>query len=161
MDASVEAGDLVAFEAGVVADGYSGEVGRTWPVGSNGNAAAVENLYRRWDRLWQRLLDACRPGATASDLLEAYRSAGEPLPVRPIAHGLGLGFDDPVVARDLPQTASKESLDPGVVLVLNARVDDDTVGSVTSHEPILITADGPELLSCSPYWNPDRQGAEA
>src|SRR3546814_12586976 len=31
-DRLVEPGDLVAFDAGVVADGYAGEVGRTWPV---------------------------------------------------------------------------------------------------------------------------------
>ncbi|MGV0801211.1 M24 family metallopeptidase, partial [Mycolicibacterium elephantis] len=29
----IENGDLVAFSAGVLADGYLGEVGRTWPVG--------------------------------------------------------------------------------------------------------------------------------
>ena len=58
----VQAGDLVAFDAGVVADGYAGEVGRTWPVGLDGSAAGVEDLYRRWDELWARLLDACRAG---------------------------------------------------------------------------------------------------
>ncbi len=31
-----QAGDLVSFDAGVVADGYAGEVGRTWPVGLDG-----------------------------------------------------------------------------------------------------------------------------
>lgn len=30
-DRRVRAGDLVSFDAGVVADGYVGEVGRTWP----------------------------------------------------------------------------------------------------------------------------------
>jgi Xaa-Pro aminopeptidase len=154
-DAVVQAGDLVAFDAGVVADGYTGEVGRTWPVDLNGSAAVVDELHQRWARLWEHLLDACRPGAPASDLLDAYRSAGEPLPVKPIAHGLGLGFDDPVVTRDLPETASRESLDPGVVLVLTGLVFDDTVGSVIAHEPVLITADGPEVLSCSPYWKPN------
>ena len=48
-DRRVQAGDLVAFDAGVVADGYAGEVGRTWPVGLNGSTAVVEDLYRRWD----------------------------------------------------------------------------------------------------------------
>src|SRR5690606_38002449 len=30
-DRRVQAGDLVSFDAGVVAGGYAGEVGRTWP----------------------------------------------------------------------------------------------------------------------------------
>ena len=32
-DGRVADGDLVAFAAGALADGYVGEVGRTWPVG--------------------------------------------------------------------------------------------------------------------------------
>jgi Xaa-Pro aminopeptidase len=153
--ATVVRGDLVSFDAGVVADGYAGEVGRTWPVALGGPTAAVDRLYERRERLWARLLDACRPGAAAGDLLEAYRLAGEPLPTTPIAHGLGLGFDDPVITRDLPETAAKERLDPGVVLVLTGIVFDPDVGSVIAREPVLVTADGPEVLSCSPYWNPD------
>ena len=155
VEARLRAGDLVAFDAGVVAGGYSGEVGRTWPVGTDGNAAVLTDLYQRSDRLWARLLDACQPGAPASGLLDAYRSAGEPLPKLPIGRGLGLGFDDPVITRDLPETAASERLDPGVVLVLTGCVFDDTIGSVIAHEPILITADGPEMLSRSPFWNPD------
>ena len=38
----------------------------------------------------------------------------------PVARGLGLGFDDPVIVRDLPETARGERLDPGVVLVVTA-----------------------------------------
>jgi Xaa-Pro aminopeptidase len=155
----VRAGDLVAFDAGVVADGYVGEVGRTWPAGLDGPTAGGGDLGRRWDRLWARLLDACRPGAPASGLLEAYGAAGEPLPATPIGRGLGLGFDDPVIVRDLPGTAARERLDPGVVLVVTACVSDDTVGSIVTHEPVLITADGPELLSSSPFWNSERTGA--
>ncbi len=48
-DGRVQAGDLVAFSAGVLAGGYIGEVGRTWPAGPNDDAAA---LYKRWDALW-------------------------------------------------------------------------------------------------------------
>jgi Xaa-Pro aminopeptidase len=155
----VQAGDLVAFDAGVVADGYAGEVGRTWPAALDGSTAGADDLGRRWDRLWARLLDACRSGAPASGLLEAYRAAGEPLPATPIGRGLGLGFDDPVIVRDLPETAARERLDPGVVLVVTACVADDTVGSIVTHEPVLITADGPELLSSSPFWNSERTGA--
>jgi Xaa-Pro dipeptidase len=159
-DGRVQAGDLVAFDAGVVADGYVGEVGRTWPVRLNGNAANVKGLYRRWDELWVRLFDACQPGAAASGLLEAYRLAGEPLPLIPVGRGLGLGFDDPVIVRDLPETAARERLDPGVVMVVTGCVFAEGVGFVTAHEPVLITPDGPEVLSASPFWNPESAGAQ-
>ena len=96
-DGSVQAGDLVAFAAGVLADGYLGEVGRTWPAGDS-DTEATRQLYRRSNDLWDRLIAACRPGAVASGLFAAYEAAGEPLPPMPVAHGLGLGFDPPVVS---------------------------------------------------------------
>ena len=52
-DGRVQTGDLVAFSSGVLDAGYTGEVGRTWPVGEpNGGA----DLYRRWDALWGQAL---------------------------------------------------------------------------------------------------------
>lgn len=157
-DGRVHAGHLVAFDAGVVADGCAGEVGRTWPVEPPRASASVRELYDRWERLWERLLDACRPGAAGSGLIEAYEAAGEPLPRGPIGRGLGLGFDDPVIVGDLPDTAAKERLDPGVVLVLTGSVTDDR-GTVVAHEAVLITPDGPEVLSGSPFWNRELGGA--
>lgn len=156
----VQTGDLVAFDAGVVVDGYTCEVGRTWPVGVDERTAGVTDLYRRWDELWARLLDACQPGAPASGLLDAYGAAGEPLPLVPVGRGLGLGFDDPVVVRDLPRTAATERLEPGVALVVTGTVIDDHVGSVVAHQPVLITPDGPEVLSSSPFWSREYLGAQ-
>ena len=137
----------MAFAAGALADGYVGEVGRTWPVGDVNGADA---LYRRSNDLWERLVDACRPGAPASDLLAAYDAAGEPLPPMPVAHGLGLGFDPPVISPDLPQTSAAERLDPGTVLAVTAYVWEAGVGAVFSRDAVLITDDGPEVLTSSP-----------
>src|ERR1700753_1618816 len=67
-DEQVAAGDLVAFSAGALADGYVGEVGRTWPV-SNTDDGPTHKLYQRSNELWDRLIAACRPAAPASDLL--------------------------------------------------------------------------------------------
>ncbi len=72
--------------------------------------------------LWDRLVAACRPGQPASDLLAAYEAAGEPLPPMPVAHGLGLGFDPPVVSPDLRTTSAEERLDPGMVLAVTGYV---------------------------------------
>lgn len=157
-DRRIEPGDLVTFDAGVVAGGYVGEVGRTWPAAADASLTGTEELHRRWDRLWTLLLDACQPGAPAAGLLDAYRTAGEPLPATPVGRGLGLGFDDPVIARDLPATAARERLDPGVVLVFTAAVTDDAVGSITTHDPVLVTDHGPEVLSSSPLWYGERTG---
>src|ERR1700752_3457955 len=66
-DGRVEEGDLVAFAAGALADGYVGEVGRTWLAGDPGGDP-TRKLYQRWNELWDRLVAACQPGAMAGDL---------------------------------------------------------------------------------------------
>jgi Xaa-Pro dipeptidase len=146
-DGIIKDGDLVAFSAGVLDGGYTGEVGRTWPVGEPSGAA---DLYRRWDALWHRLYDACQPGAPAIDLVAAYQAAGEELPPMPIARGLGLGFDPPVVSRHLPATAAEERLEAGMVLAVTGYVWQAGVGAVFGREAVLITPDGPEILTSSP-----------
>ena len=151
-DRRVKDGDLVAFSAGVLAGGYAGEVGRTWPVGDGRNAPDVSALYRRWDGLWSRLIAACRPGACAGELLGAYQSAGEPAPPMPVARGLGMGFDPPVISSHLPQTAAGERLEPGMVLAVTGYVWEQGIGAVFGREAVLISADGPEVLTVSPFW---------
>jgi Xaa-Pro aminopeptidase len=145
----VKAGDLVAFTSGVVAGGYMGEVGRTWPAGEVAGAAA---LCKRWEALWGRLVDACKPGGYAGELLAAYRAAGEPPPPMPVARGLGMGFDPPVVTQRLPQTAAGDRLAPGMVLAVTGYVWERGVGAVFGREAVLITDDGAEILTSSPHW---------
>jgi Xaa-Pro aminopeptidase len=149
-DVRLQDGDLVAFASGALSDGYVGEVGRTWPVGE---VKGADELYGRANDLWQRLVDACRPGAPASDLLAAYEAAGESLPPMPVAHGLGLGFDPPVISPDLPQTSAGEVLDPGTVLAVTAYVWEPGVGAVFSRDAVLITDEGPEVLTSSPSFS--------
>jgi Xaa-Pro aminopeptidase len=145
-DGRIEQGDLVAFSAGVLADGYVGEVGRTWPIDTDASA-----LYDRWNSLWDKLATACRPGRPASDLLGAYAAANEPLPPMPVAHGLGLGFDPPVVTPQLQATAAAEILEPGMVLSVTGYVWQEGVGAVFGREALLVTPDGPEVLTSSPF----------
>jgi Xaa-Pro aminopeptidase len=156
-DGRIAEGDLVAFAAGALADGYVGEVGRTWPAG-DADGDRTRKLYQRWNELWDRLVAACQPGAAAGDLLAAYSAAGEELPVMPIAHGLGLGFDPPVVSPALPVTAAEERLDPGMVLAVTGYVFADGVGAVFGRDAILVSDDGPEVLTSSPAWG-SRAGA--
>ncbi|WP_030326486.1 M24 family metallopeptidase [Streptomyces sp. NRRL B-3229] len=151
-DGRIGPGDLVAFTSGVVARGYIGEVGRTWPA--DGGGLATRALYRRGEELGALLLDACRPGAPASELLAAYDTAGEPLPPMPVARGLGLGFDAPVVAAGLPVTAAEERLEPGMALAVTGFVWQEGTGAVLTREAVLITSDGAERLTSSPVWKP-------
>jgi Xaa-Pro aminopeptidase len=146
-DGRIGDGDLVAFASGALADGYVGEVGRTLTVG---DVKGADALYQRANDLSERLLAACRPGAAASDLFGAYEAAGESLPPMPVAHGLGLGFDPPVISPDLPQTAAEERLDPGMVLAVTSYVWEAGVGAVFRRDAVLIAEQGAEVLTTSP-----------
>jgi Xaa-Pro dipeptidase len=149
-DRLVADSDLVAFASGALADGYVAEVGRTVPVG---DVAGADELFERSNALWDKLIAACKPGASASDLLAAYKVAGEPLPPMPVAHGLGLGFDPPVVSPDLPQTSTEAHLDPGTVLAVTGYVWAQGVGAVYQRDAVLITDDGAEVLTTSPSFS--------
>ncbi|MCV7067135.1 aminopeptidase P family protein [Mycolicibacterium farcinogenes] len=147
-DGRVRDGDLVALSAGVLADGYVAEVARTVCVGEATDAA--RSLYRRRDGLWDRLVDACRAGKPTSALLDAYQQAGEALPAMPVAHGLGLGFDPPVVSPSLRQTAEADYLEEGMVLAITAYVWEPGVGAVFSRDAVVIGSNGPEVLTEAP-----------
>ena len=133
----------------MILGGYVGELGRTRPAGDD--VALDPALLGRWDELWDRLLAACRVGAPLSDLLDAYDSAGLPLPPMPVARGLGLGYDLPLVTAALPRTAGEQVVEAGMVLALTAYVWQEGVGAIYGQEPLLITATGPELLSANPF----------
>jgi len=150
-DGQVASGDLVVFAAGALADGYVAEVGRTWPVGEVGDGS-THKLYQRSHELWDGLIAACHPGAPARGLLAAYELAGEPLPPMAVAHGLGLGFDPPVISQQLPATAEREHLDAGMVLALTGYVWQEGVGAVLHRDTVFITDGGPEVLTTSPSW---------
>ena len=149
-DAPVAPGDLVAFDGGVVAGGYAGELGRTYAVDGGEGA---DRLLASWQELWDRLVAACRPGAPLTGLLVAYDDASVEHPPMPIARGLGLGFDLPLVTAALPRTAAEQRFQPGMVLAIVGYVWEQGTGAVYGAEPVVITPTGPELLSTNPFRN--------
>ena len=151
-DGQVASGDLVTFAAGALADGYVAEVGRTWPAGEAVSEDA-RSLYRRSNALRDKMLAACRPGASTRELLGAYEAVGEPIPPMPIAHGLGLGFDPPVVSETLAAASEDDHLESGMVLALTGYVWQEAVGAVFRRDTVHIIDDGPEVLTVSPSWD--------
>jgi Xaa-Pro dipeptidase len=148
-DTPARPGDLVAFEAGVVLGGYSGEWGRTSRVGDEGDGIDAE-LAQRSRAVWDRLLMACRVGAPLTDLLGAYNAVGVPQPPMPVARGLGLGFDLPLVTHALPLTSGEQHVEAGMVFALTGYVWKAGVGALYVQEPIVATDAGPESLSTTP-----------
>lgn len=145
----VRLGDLVAFAAGALANGYVAEVGRTWPAGDTTDARA---LFERSNMLYDRMIAACRPGAPTRDLLAAYEAAGDPVPPMPVAHGLGLGFDPPVVSETLVAAGEHDRLEAGMVLAITGYVWREGIGAVFRRDTVHITERGVDVLTKSPTW---------
>ncbi len=145
----VRSGDLVAFAAGALADGYVAEVGRTWPAGDAADGSLGE-LVGRSKALYDKMLAACHPGAPTRELLAAYAAVGEPVPPMPVAHGLGLGFDPPVVSEMLWAAGEHDRLDAGMVLAITGYVWQEGVGAVFRRDTVHITDAGAEVLTSSP-----------
>ncbi|SPM36799.1 Xaa-Pro aminopeptidase [Mycobacterium rhizamassiliense] len=148
--AEARPGDLVAFAAGALANGYVAEVGRTWPVGDV--SGDTRKLFARSNALYDKMLAACRPGASTRDLLAAYEAAGEPVPPMPVAHGLGLGFDPPVVSETLLAAGELDQLEAGMVLALTGYVWRQGIGAVFRRDTVHVTADGVDVLTGSPSY---------
>jgi Xaa-Pro dipeptidase len=81
-------GALFHIDVGFLVDGYEGGLGRTRPEADD--AAPVVAAQRR-------LVDACRPGATAADLRGAVAADVTHWAVR----GSGMGFEAPVLSATL------------------------------------------------------------
>jgi Xaa-Pro dipeptidase len=145
----VAPGDLVAVAAGALADGYVAEVGRTFQAGNRANGPTRE-LFSRSEALFDKMIAACRPGAPTTSLLSAYEAAGEPLPPVPVAHGLGLGFDPPVVSQTLSAAGDLDRLEPGMVLAISGHVWQEGIGGVFRRDTVHITDGGAEVLTRNP-----------
>lgn len=100
---TVHAGDLVALNSGVLLDGWEAGLGRTWPCGPPTDDQ--RGWYAHWRTAFDRVVDACRVGATVADVMGVGGVEGADDSVA--VHGVGRGYED---LEDL------EMLEPGMVL---------------------------------------------
>jgi Xaa-Pro aminopeptidase len=144
----IDEGDLVALSGGVLWSGYEGSIGRTWRCGDVGAPSAAQHaLSRRWRDVVDRVLAACRPGATGADLRSAYTSSGEPITVVPIATSIGLGSEGPIAGSALGEAFdATQRVEANMVLTIQAHVADEH-GGFFGLETVLVTDDGAEVLT--------------
>ena len=103
-DRVLAAGDHVVLDAGVLVDGYEGGLARTIVCGeSRPDRTPADDLFTA-------LLHAVEPGATGADLWAAWDTSGVARPAQPVAHGVGLGLEPPVVGTDRDAFAAEMTL---------------------------------------------------
>lgn len=141
----LEAGDWIRFGISGVVDGYMFDLARAKAVGPVTNRQVV--LFESAIACIEATLAAIRPGVTAGELGAAGLDKQQSLGYRvdgvfsAMGHGLGLGWDDPWLARGVSTT-----IEPGMVLCVERTIQQDGyLGDF--EETVLITPDGYELLT--------------
>ncbi|HWW53627.1 MAG TPA: M24 family metallopeptidase [Acidimicrobiales bacterium] len=140
-DRAIEADQLVVLNPGVIHAGYEGGVGRTWapePTSEHRRLAA------RCHGALGALLGQCRDGRTGAHLRRAWQMTGEPLPPVPLAYGLGLGAEPPLIGDGVGHDAV---LRAGAVLAVQSWVSEEGVGGFFEREVVLVGEGDPQVLS--------------
>lgn len=144
-DRPTGAGELVVLNPGVIYGGYEGGLGRTWPAGPAQPSDAQRSLAERCRSGLGAVIDQCREGRTGADLKRAWAATGEPAFPVPLAHGIGLGAEPPVIGAG---RGDEDMLKAGSVLAVQAWVAGEGAGGFLERELVLVGAgEGPQLLS--------------
>jgi Xaa-Pro aminopeptidase len=142
-DRPIGDGELVVLAPGALYAGYEAGLART-RVAGNAAQAGTADLASRCARGMDALIAACRPGNTGADLYRAWENAGNLESVVPLAHGLGLGAEPPLIGlgrgRDAP-------IDEGMVLSVQSWVTEEGVGGCLERGTVRIETSGPTALT--------------
>jgi len=170
-DRVLEPGDLVVLSAGVLHLGYEGDATRTCacpPRGSSGDdlhghGPAIEALHHEWQRTMDALVAECRAGRSAADLRRAYERSGAPPPVLPLAYGVGLGVEPPIVGAGGEKAhEAAQVLEPDMVLSLQVYAWRENVGGYLGTIVVRITERDADVLTASPVrWDAGSSGANS
>jgi Xaa-Pro dipeptidase len=136
-------GELVSLSPSVTYGGYDATLARTFVVGG-APTAAVAKLRDRGVGSLGEVVTACVPGATGAELVRSWADAGESPFGAPLAYGVGVGIEEPIIDTGL---GTDEILTEGMVLAVQGWVHDDAVGSWHHREMIQVTAAEPRLLT--------------
>jgi Xaa-Pro dipeptidase len=158
-------GDHVAFDAGVGYKGYTADVGWTLLASTGGPSPAEVALATRWDEVARRVIDAAKPGVTASELRAAALNGWDPDRPPPwpyplyVAHGVGTELAEPPFAGAdfAPEDEAAMVLVEGNVLMVEPYIWEEGVGGYRAEYCAVVGADATEIVSSLPYgqW-PDR-----
>ena len=142
-DRPIGNGELVVLAPGALYAGYEAGLARTHVAGDAG-APAAARLASRCARSMDALLGACRAGNTGDDLYRAWQDAGNGESLVPLAHGLGLGAEPPLIGLGRGREAT---LDEGMVLSVQSWVTEEGVGGCLERASVRIDRGGSSALT--------------
>lgn len=130
-------GDVIGVDVGLVLDGHAGVVADTVGCGR----ADVTAARRSWFRALCAIAKRCRAGTSLAALRDAAVDARATSDDGLLAHGLGVGIEDPLVDGD----GGDQTLRAGTVLVLAPRL-----GVFRASRALVVTDGAPRWLEPAP-----------
>jgi len=150
----VEASDMISMDSDLVGpQGYSADISRSWVVGAGKASDEQRRLYSLAHEQVTRNCELFRAGRSYRDIgRDAWRLPGPCLAFEQpaIAHGIGLCNEFPLVmhAPYFETEGFDGELEAGMVFCVESYVGEPNGREgVELEQQILVTADGPELLS--------------
>jgi Xaa-Pro aminopeptidase len=158
-DRVLEAGDHVAFDAGIGYLGYTADVGWTLFAGEDGPSPAARSLAGRWEEVARRVIEAARPGVSALQVRQAALEGWDPDSPPPwpyplyVAHGVGTELaEPPFVGTDMaPEAEAAMVIAEGNVLMIEPYIFEEGVGGYRSEYCVVVGPDGTDVVSTLPY----------
>ena len=152
-------GDHVAFDAGVGHLGYTADVGWTIHASADGPSPEEVGLATQWDEVARRVIDAAKPGVSASVLRAAALEGWDPSLPPPwpyplyVAHGVGTELAEPPFAGAdfAPDAEAAMVLTEGNVLMIEPYIWRQGVGGYRAEYCAVVGADSTEIVSSLPY----------
>jgi Xaa-Pro aminopeptidase len=142
-DRPIGDGELVVLAPGALYAGYESGLARTRVAGRPAGKAAMD-LASRCARSMDALLAACRPGNTGADLYRVWENEGNGDCPVPLAHGLGLGAEPPLIGLGRGRDAA---LDDGMVLSVQSWMTEEGVGGCLERATVELAGDGASMLT--------------
>ena len=150
----IKKGELVIMDIGSVYRGYTGDIGRTICVGIP--SKEQKEIYKVCYESLQTAISLIRPGVKCSKVDAAARDkiqkCGFSKYMHKLATGHQLGYGihgEPLIGR-----SSDYPLKPNMIVCLEPRVtvyDNPQIGGVHLEDAVLVTEDGYEVLTKSPF----------
>ena len=142
-DRRIGDGELVVLAPGALYAGYEAGLARTLVAGSSPGRPTAD-LAARCARSMDALIAACRPGNSGADLYRAWEGEGNGESSVPLAHGLGLGAEPPLIGLGRGRDVG---LEEGMVLSVQSWVTDEGVGGFLERATVHLESTGGALLT--------------